>query len=159
MLTEREIERIVETYSNALLRIALHHVNNYAQAQDIVQDVFLKLVNKSPDFVDAEHEKAWLFRVAINQCMDFKRSWWNKKRSEYANEDYTGKEDVRYEVLDEVKKLPFHYRNAIYLFYYEELSTKQIADICKVKENTVSSWLFRGKKQLKKQLKGGWTHE
>ena len=52
----REIERIVETYSDTLLRLAMHHVNNLAEAQDVVQDVYLKYMKKHPTFNDFEHE-------------------------------------------------------------------------------------------------------
>lgn len=165
MHTEREIERVVEIYSDMLLRIAMHHVNSYAQAEDIVQDVFLKYVTKSPTFVDENHEKAWLLRVTINECKDIQQHWWNKKRSEYLidNMSNNGRIDdeskYSFVLLEEIKKLPFHYRNAIYLFYYEELSTKQIAQICKVREGTVSSWLHRGKKHLKSKLQGGGIYE
>lgn len=161
MHIQKDIERVVETYSDTLLRIAMHHVKSYAQAQDIVQDVFLKYVNTASNFVDENHEKAWFMRVTINLCKDNQRHWWNKKRSEYAieNMEYiesaSNRSEYSFVLLEEVKKLPFHYRNAIYLFYYEQLSTKQIAAICNVKEGTVSSWLHRGKKCLKKQLQGG----
>lgn len=165
MYTEREIERVVEIYSDMLLRIAMHHVNSYAQAEDIVQDVFLKFITKSPTFVDENHEKAWLLRVTINECKDIQRHWWNKKQSEYLMDHVSDKEQLNDEskysfvLLEEIKKLPFHYRNAIYLFYYEGLSTKQIAQICKVREGTVSSWLHRGKKSLKSKLQGGGIYE
>lgn len=165
MYTEREIERVVETYSDMLLRIAMHHVNSYAQAEDIIQDVFLKFITKSIAFVDENHEKAWLLRVTINECKDIQRHWWNKKRSEYSmdhvsnNEQLNDESKYSFVLLEEIKKLPFHYRNAIYLFYYEGLSTKQIAQICKVREGTVSSWLHRGKKSLKSKLQGGGIYE
>ena len=69
------------------------------------------------------------------------------------------KEGQLYFSLDEVKKLNFHERNAIYLYYYEQYSVKEIAAIFETKENTVSSWLHRARKQLKEQLKGGWFDE
>ncbi|NBK97823.1 MAG: sigma-70 family RNA polymerase sigma factor [Erysipelotrichia bacterium] len=159
MHTNEEIERVVDMYADTLFRMAMHHVQNVAQAQDIVQDVFMKYMKNTSSFNDQEHEKAWLLRVTINCCKDLQRHWWNKKRVDYPYEEMTGKEDQSSTLLEEVKKLPFHYRNAIYLFYYEQLSIKQIAQITHVKEGTVSSWLHRGKKLLKKQLEGGFDDE
>ena len=71
-----DIERIVETYSDLLLRLAIHHVKNMAEAQDVVQDVFLKYMKKNPKFDSLDHEKAWFYRVCINRCKDYQRHWW-----------------------------------------------------------------------------------
>ena len=155
----REIERIVETYSDTLLRLAMHHVNNLAEAQDVVQDVYLKYMKKHPAFNDFEHEKAWLMRVCITRCKDYQRHWWQLKRSEAPNDIKDEDHSNDFVLLDEVKKLNFHERNAIYLYYYEQYSVKEIAAIFETKENTVSSWLHRARKQLKEQLKGGWGDE
>ena len=153
-----DIERIVETYSDHLLRLAIHHVNNLAEAQDVVQDVFLKYIKKKPMFQSSEHEKAWLYRVCINRCKDYQRNWWQKNRSDV---DYEFKDNRKegYILIDEIRKLNFHERNAIFLFYYEQYSTKEIAQIYDVKENTVSSWLHRARTKLKEQLKGEWEYE
>ena len=155
----REIERIVETYSDTLLRLAMHHVNNLAEAQDVVQDVYLKYMKKHPAFNDFEHERAWLMRVCITRCKDYHRHWWQLKRSEAPNDIKDEDHSNDFVLLDEVKKLNFHERNAIYLYYYEQYSVKEIAAIFETKENTVSSWLHRARKQLKEQLKGGWDDE
>lgn len=154
-----EIERIVEAYSDLLLRLAMHHVNNLAEAQDVVQDVFLKYMKAHPVFNDCEHEKAWLYRVCISRCKDYHRHWWQKKRinSDCDIKSYEKKDG--FILLDEIKKLEFHERNAVYLFYYEQYSIKEIAQIFNAKENTVSSWLHRARLKLKEQLKGEWDDE
>lgn len=153
-----DIERIVETYSDVLLRLAVHHVSDFSQAEDIVQEVFMKLVRYPRFFKDEEHERAWLFKVTINCCHDYQRNWWQSKRNKMPENAAMNKE-YEYPLLEEVKKLPEKQRNAIYLYYYEEYSAKEIAKICSVKENTVFSWLNRGREALKKQLKGGWTDD
>mgnify|MGYP003315033181 CR=1 FL=1 len=81
-----------------------------------------------------------------------------RKYGEQAQNSYPLDEFIA-NLLDEVKKLNFHERNAIYLYYYEQYSVKEIAAIFETKENTVSSWLHRARKQLKEQLKGGWDDE
>lgn len=151
-----EIERIVETYSDGLIRLAMHHVKNITEAQDVVQDVFLKYMKKQPSFASNEHEKAWLYRVCINRCKDYQRHWWQKNRSDIDYESVISRKEEDIDLLEEIRKLNFHERNAIYLFYYEQYSTKEIAQIYHVKENTVSSWLHRAKQKLKNQLKGEW---
>ena len=151
-----EIERIVETYSDGLIRLAMHHVKNITEAQDVVQDVFLKYMKKQPSFASNEHEKAWFYRVCINRCKDYQRHWWQKNRSDIDYESVISRKEEDIDLLEEIRKLNFHERNAIYLFYYEQYSTKEIAQIYHVKENTVSSWLHRAKQKLKNQLKGEW---
>lgn len=82
MVDEGVINRIVETYSDVLLRIALHRVHSYASAQDIVQNVFLKYLQKLPTFHDDAHERAWFMRVTMSSSCDFMRHWWQKRQSE-----------------------------------------------------------------------------
>lgn len=160
MPTKREIDRIVEEYSDMLLRIALHHIHNYAQAQDIVQDAFIKYLYKSPEFESRGKEKAWLIRVTSNLCKDHLKHWWFRKRTDLSYEDMTyNQHQETYEMLEIVEQLPYHQRNAVYLYYYEEMSIREISEIYQVKESTVSSWLFRARKKLKELLKGEWDHE
>lgn len=160
MITKREIDRVVEEYSDMLLRIALHHIHNYAQAQDIVQDTFIKYLYKSPEFENREKEKAWLIRVASNLCKDHLKHWWLKKRTDIPYEEMPfSQHQETYEILEVVKQLSYHQRNAIYLYYYEEMSIREISEIYQVKESTVASWLFRARKKLKELLKGEWDYE
>ena len=141
----KEAERIVEEYSDLLLRIALHHTANLSEAQDVVQDVLLRLICRREGFSDSEHEKAWLLRVAINRCKDYRRHWFNSRRSDLPQE-IPERQKNSDSLLDEVRKLPFHQKNSIYMFYYEEMTIKQIAAVFHVREGTVSSWLSRGRK-------------
>lgn len=156
MTSQEEIERVVEQYSDSLLRLAMHHVHELAQAQDIVQDVLIKYVQHPASFADAAHEKAWLYRVTINECKNYHLHWWQRKRSDFPL-FVTSRYPASHSLLEEVRKLPFQQRNAIYFFYYEEMSIKEIAQLFHTKEGTVASWLSRGRKALKAQLeKGGY---
>lgn len=160
MITRRDIDIIVDEYSDMLYKLAMHHVSNHAIAQDIVQDAFMKYLYKAPIFNDNQHEKAWLIRVTSNLCKDYFKTWWFTKRIDIEYESLADHHETEtYELLEIVKRLPFHQRNAIYLYYYEDMSIKEIADIYQVSENTVSSWLFRARKKLKELLKGEWDHE
>lgn len=156
----RNIEDVVDKYSHMLLCIALHHVKNDAQAQDIVQETFIRYLHKAPKFHDMSHEKAWLIRVASCLCKDYLKHWWFQKRSDVPIESMIIEHNEEtYELLEVVKQLSFHQRNAIYLYYYEDMSVKEIANIYHVSENTVSSWLFRARKKLKILLQGEWDNE
>lgn len=154
VISEVEIERVVELYSDSLLRLAMHHVDNLAQAQDIVQDVFLKYVKHNKSFHDPDYEKAWLFRITINLCKDYHKHWWQKKRSDFPRNASLLTNDAD-SILYEIRKLPRNQRNTIYLKYYEEMDTKEIAKILNAPEGTVSSWISRGKKALRKELTKG----
>ena len=85
---ERDFERIVYSYSDKLYRICMHYVRNTADAQDIVQQTFLKLIEKDMYFESDEHEKAWLIRVCINLCKDSLKSSWNKKVFSIQDKDF-----------------------------------------------------------------------
>lgn len=154
-----EIGRVVEKYSTTLLRIAMHQVSNRSEAQDVVQEVFLKYVQKAPDFHDLEHEKAWLMRTTMNTAHDVTKHWWKQKRNVMPEDCIQKSFPSQNQLLPFLRRLPKKYCYAIYLFYYEGYSTKEIAFFYDAKESTVSSWLFRGKKQLKKILEGSDINE
>lgn len=153
------IERLVETYSDTLLRVALHNTQNISDAEDVVQTVFLKLLRLGTQFADAEHEKAWLIRVTINQCRDLKRSAWHKKTTGFA-QAHTALpargEEQGFEVLQVVRQLPDGYANIVYLYYFEGYSTLEIANMLNMNQNTVESRLHRARAKLRALLKGEW---
>jgi RNA polymerase sigma-70 factor (ECF subfamily) len=141
-----------------VIRIAYQNTGNPTDAEDIAQEAFMKLI-KAPEFNDEAHIKAWLIRVTINLCKDFKRSFW-QKRTGPLTEDWQHFTDTQESILEEIMNLPRHYRNAIYLYYYEGYNVPEISKILIVKENTVSSWLTRARKKLKNLiLEGGYQHE
>lgn len=151
------IQESLNKYSNMVIRIAYQNLKSMADAEDIAQEVFLKLITSRPAFESEMHEKAWIIRVTVNQCRDFLKSAWFKKRTEL--KDSIPQKDKNTEVLDAVMRLPVKFRNVIYLHYYEGMSVAQIAVILQQKENTVSSWLHRARKQLKESLAGGFDNE
>lgn len=152
----KQIERIVKIYSEFLLHLVLHDTCDRSEAEDIVQNTFIKYLQKAPEFKDEEHEKAWLIRVASNQVKDVHKSWW-RRNTVGMKEDiiqYPCEEDQPFQLLSYVRKLSKHSRHAIYLFYYEGYSVSQIANIYQVSENTVSSWLYRGREKLRSMMEG-----
>lgn len=148
------IEQFVRKHENKIYRTAIAIMGSKADAEDVTQDVFLKLIEgKAPDFESVEHEKAWLTRVTVNQCRSRLRSiWW--KKSEPLLDIYPAQDEKQQDLLKTVFSLPAKYRTAIYLFYYEGYSTKEIAEITKQKEATVRSILSRARHMLKDYLEG-----
>ncbi|MDL2323853.1 sigma-70 family RNA polymerase sigma factor [Ruminococcaceae bacterium OttesenSCG-928-A16] len=153
---EQKIERIVDEYSSTLLRVALNQTSNKTDAEDAVQTVFLKLLRLNPEFASAEHEKAWLIRVTVNQCKDMMRSGWNKKTTAMDETLAETEQDDHFEVLNVVRTLPEKYRTVVYLYYFEGYSTAEIAALLETRQGTVESRLHRARAKLRVLLEGGW---
>ena len=154
-LSDSDIVRIVETYSDMLLRIALNRVRSIPAAEDIVQGVFERLMRRRPIFESREHEKAWLIRTAVNRCLSDLRTQ-SRHGDLPLDENIAGEfGDDSYEVLDAVQNLPVQDRYAVYLYYYEGYGVKEIGHLLKEPEGTISSRLSRARKKLKTILEGG----
>lgn len=143
---------IVEAYSDMLYRIALQNLRTVQDAEDVVQEVFLKLLKlKKRSFEDQEHLKAWMIRVTLNQCTDLKRSILRRKERDIKEELYLY-DEKKDSLLEEIMELPTEERNIIYLYYYEGYSIREIAEIMQKKQNTVNSKLTRARKKIKQML-------
>lgn len=157
---QTEFENILRKYGDNIYRIALVHTQNEMDAQDIVQEVFLKYARNTENFKSDEHLKAWLIRVTLNMCTDLKRSAWSRKTTELSDEcipaqEFTTSES---ELYSAVMSLPEKYRYVIHLFYYEGYSIKEISSITNQKENAVKTQLSRGRTILREFLKGEYEY-
>lgn len=152
MRTNAEIERVVNEYATMLLRVAYSQLNNRTEAEDAVQEVLLKYMEKAPIFQSEEHEKAWLLRVTINHCKNHLASAWFRKRADL-DEGIPALDNEELEVVSAVAALPAKYRAVVHLYYFEGYSTKEIAEILHSRPNTVSSRLSRARALLAKALK------
>ena len=151
---DREIVRIVETYSDMLLRIALNRVNSIAEAEDVVQSTFERLMKRQPRFETREHEKAWLIKTAIRICIDEARRA-SRRTSVPLNEEIAAAySEESFELLETVRRLPEHDRDAVYLYYYEEYTIREIAKILGEREGTTRSRLSRARKKLRAIMEG-----
>lgn len=151
---DREIVRIVETYSDMLMRIALNRVNSIAEAEDVVQTTFERLIRRQPKFSTREHEKAWLIRTAIRICIDEARKaahWKNVQLNEEITAAYS---EESFELLETIRTLPEKDRDAVYLYYYEEYSTAEVAKILGEREGTTRSRLSRARQKLRAIMEG-----
>ncbi len=145
-------ETFVTKHENRLYRTALAITGNMSDAEDIVQEVFLRAYEKAPEFESEEHEKAWLIRVTVNLCNSRLRSPW-RKRTVPLLDSYPATEPEQYELLEQIMTLPPKYRTVIHLFYYEGYSIKGISELTGQKESTVRSHLTRARQKLKSVLK------
>lgn len=155
----KQIENIVDQYGDMVYRIALIHTrNNREDASDIFQDVFLALIKKKMHFKDSEHCKAWLIRVTINLC---KKNYYQRKdilledeelqRAITDNSTYkmSGESEALYEAIC---KLPSKYKTVIILFYFEEMTSKEISRCLGMKEGAVRKRLSRAREELRRYL-------
>ena len=133
----------VQRYSDAVYRAAMHNCSCAADAEDVTQDVFEKLLNYTGHFESEEHLKAWLLRVAINRCRDITRA--ARQKDTELDENLPAPEAVR--------ALPENYRNTIYLHYYEGYTAAEIGRMLGAPTNTVLSWMRRARTQLHTMLK------
>ena len=156
MRSEAEVNRAIELYADTVQRICMVHLKNNADTEDVFQTVFLKYVLHSAPFESEEHEKAWLIRVTLNACKDILKSFFHSRTvpiDEVIPSD-GGITDDRREVLDAVLALPQKYRDAVYLYYYEDYSAVQIASLLHKNVNTVYTLLNRAKNMLRETLGG-----
>ena len=151
-------EVIMEKYKNNLYSIAFNICQNAADADDVVQDTLLEYHTTEKQFDSEQHIRAWLIRVAINKAKNISMSFF--RRSSVLLEDYI--DTLIFEtpeakgLLEEVLKLPEKYRIVIHLFYYEDYSVKEMAEILHTSESNVKVRLSRGRKMLKKSLQEAW---
>ena len=152
-------EAVIDRYAELVYRLALSQVKNQADADDIFQEVFIRLVSNVHKLQNWEHVKAWLIRVTINCSRKHfaklsVRSFFSIEEVEESGFVEAGFEKAEGDgpVTTAVRKLPLKYRSVVHLFYFEELSIDQIASVTGQKETTVKSQLFRARKMLKDLL-------
>ena len=151
-----EVVRLFDLYAGDLFRFALSYMGSKQDAEDIVQDVFLKLLNKTV-FLKADYEKAYLMKMTANGCRNLLKSPAHKTGVdlESATEElacfYELGEDDK-EVYDALMKMDETLRIPLYLHYYEDYSYKDVAKFLKLSESAVAMRIKRGKEQLKARL-------
>lgn len=150
-----------ERYQNMVYRTALHALGNSQDADDAVQEVFLRLFSCKGTFDGEEHLRRWLLRVTVNYCRDMLRSPWRKRRVSWEEVPETPVFDrpEQAALYREVMALPEKYRTVLNLFYYEELSAREIGELLGVETSTVTTRLARARRRLKERLGEGWQDE
>lgn len=145
--------RIARKYMDTVYRVALGYLRSPDAADDITQEVFLRLLRSDTSFESDEHIRNWLIRVTINECKRDLSSRWRRVEPLDAYADkLTFSSEENSEIFQTVMRLPRKYRMVIHLHYYEGYSTAEIAQILKLKQSTVCTQLERGRKRLKDML-------
>lgn len=154
-------EEIIDRYGDMVYRLAVSQVRNRTDADDVFQEVFVRLVRHVQDLQDMEHAKAWLIRVTINCTKKHFGLYRNKNVFPIEETEEIPKREEGFAqaekkidnpVMQAVSKLPPKYRGCVHLFYFEELSVKEIAKMTGQKEATVKSQLHRAREMLKEML-------
>ena len=162
MTKEEQItaESAIDRYADMVYRLALSQMKNQSDADDLFQEVFVRLVSHIHELESWEHVKAWLIRVTINCARKHFELYWNKNVSYLETPEQIADETASYVMEEEnsvrvaVQQLPAKYRLVVHLFYFEQMSVGEIACAIEQKETTVKSQLFRAREMLKGLLEG-----
>lgn len=147
-----EPEAAVRRYADTVYRLAYARTGSREDAEDVFQEVFLRYIRKKPTFKDEEHRKAWLIRVTVNCAKSLRGSFWNR-RTEGLNENLVFDSVKDYDLYYELMRLKPQEREVIHLFYYEDMTSKQIAQALGISESAVRTRLTRARKTLKAFMK------
>ncbi len=156
----REKEEILECYkryNDMIYKLAWAYCKDKYQAEDAFQEVFFKYMKYHPRFKSPEHEKAWFIRTTINVCKNLLKSKWNRDMVQLqewdADDAFPGDTKDAFDSLKAaILDLPEKYRIPIHLYYYEEYSVREIAQLLHKSESTIQTQLQRGREKIKRQL-------
>src|SRR5699024_1841415 len=157
MRSEEEVRNAIHLYGDSVKRVCMVYLKNSADTEDIFQNVFIKYATRSPQFESDEHEKAWVLRVAINECKDFLKSFYKRNIMPthpdlLIHQQTTSLSTECSKVLEAVLSLTRRYREVIYLFYYGDYSAVKIAEVLNKNANSIYTRLARGRDMLKAEL-------
>ena len=152
-IRSRTAEEAYDAYGGAVYRLAMVYLGRRADAEDVTQEAFLRLLYRAPDFSGEEHKKRWLLQVTANLCRDQLRGFW-RRRVTGLDESIPAAAPEELEALGAVLALPEKYKLPIHLHYYEGYSVAEIAGILKLGQSAVKMRLKRGRELLKIELEG-----
>ena len=147
------LEALIQIHQNTLYRAALAILGDAHEAEDAVQDAFLRCLEKGPEFESPAHEKAWLLRVTVNGCKSRLRSPW-RRRTAPLLDTYPAAGPEEQSLMEAIGALPARDRAVLHLYYYEGYQTAEIAGMTGWREGTVRSRLTRARAKLGALLKG-----
>ena len=145
------LEPVIRRYSSMVYRLAFARTGTVSDAEDLYQEVFLRYLTRAPAFTSEEHRKAWLLRVAVNCANRFHTAPW-RKRTEPLSEALSVPAPEGEDLWEELRRLPERDRTVLHLYYYEDMTTEEIAQMLDRNPATVRSQLLRARAKLKKLL-------
>lgn len=160
-MDKQSFHALAEEHMDMVYRVAYNSLVSPHDADDVTQEVFLRLLRSKTEFESGEHVKHWLLRVTINECRRLTRSPWRRHTVPLDSFEGTLQLETpeQSDLFRQVMALPKKYRVPLYLFYYEELSTEEIARIINRSPSTVRTQLYRARQQLKDTLEEEWSNE
>jgi RNA polymerase sigma-70 factor, ECF subfamily len=162
-----QLNFLMDEYGEEIKRLVFTYTKNWQQAEDITQEIFISVFNNLNDFREQSTVKTWIYRIAINKCKDYVRSWHYTKTLltntfyQISNGLSPEEEFIQAERKEQISKLilqlPIKYREVIILYYFKEFSLEEISTTLEINLNTVKSRLRRAKKSLESniEMKGG----
>lgn len=148
MRFDPKIEHVIDKYYDMVYKLAYARTRDRHDAEDVLQEVFLRYIRRKPEFNGDEHEKAWFLRVTIN-CSKNLFATFSKHRTVSLVENTVGATDEERCLEEFLSKLPQKYLTVIHLFYYEDLKILEISRLLNIKESTVKIQLTRARRLLK----------
>jgi RNA polymerase sigma-70 factor, ECF subfamily len=156
---ESLLDEMMSLYGQDILQLVYSYVKDAVVAEDLTQEIFIKCYKALPTYNQQSNIRTWLWRIAINHCKDYRKSWYFRKVSTAEDEqEWTSADNVEEEVIQQdedrqlavaVMELPIQYRELIYLHYFQEMKLKEISEITGVKLGTVKTRMRQAKKRLK----------
>lgn len=146
--TTEKIESLLQTYGNSLFRLSLVMLRNESDAEDAIQDTMIRYLQKAPNFRDADHEKAWLFKVCTNICHDMLRYQKRHPQVDIDTQYHLTEKETDASLLDALMELPEKFRLVIILYYVEGYLIHEIAEIIERSPSAVKMRLQKGRKLL-----------
>lgn len=156
-----EFETIVRQYQTRLFVIAFHYLQNRQDAEDAVQEVFVRLYTLGKQFESEEYLKSWLIRVTVNRCKSMLRSPWRHRTVplDTVGELADDPDEQARELREAVMNLPQRYREVVILYYYADYSCAEIGELLRRRTTTVQTQLQRARALLREKLKEAWEDE
>ncbi|PLT29271.1 sigma-70 family RNA polymerase sigma factor [Peribacillus deserti] len=161
------LEEIMNQYGNDVLYVAYSYVKDYSLAEDIAQDVFVKIYKQYDSFRGESSLRTWIIRIAINQSKDYLKSWQARKviltnkinmyvkNNDHSTESLAVKKENSKELWSSVLSMPIKYREVIFLYYFEDMKINEISKCLNQNENTIKSRMVRAKEILSKMYPKG----
>ncbi|MDO7485777.1 sigma-70 family RNA polymerase sigma factor [Peribacillus frigoritolerans] len=156
---ESLLDEMMSLYGQDILQLVYSYVKDAVVAEDLTQEIFIKCYKALPTYNQQSNIRTWLWRIAINHCKDYRKSWYFRKVSTAEEEqEWTSTDNVEEEVIQQdedrqlavaVMELPIQYRELIYLHYFQEMKLKEISEITGVKLGTVKTRMRQAKRRLK----------
>ena len=155
MMNESRFTALAEKYMDMVYRIALNALGSAADAEDVTQNVMVRLYRADPDFESEEHARRWLIRVAVNESKRLVGLPWKKREAsfeEVLNAASVEADGLQKDLVRKIAQLQPKYRVPMYLYYFEGYSIKEIAELTGSKTSTLQTRLARGREKLREVL-------